>query len=40
MNICGPHAKNAAMLRKLGGEDVVLVPPELLDAYCRRLNLR
>src|SRR5207244_12678075 len=28
LNICGPHAKNAAMLRKLGGEDVVLVPPE------------
>ncbi len=29
----GQAATNAAMLRKLGGEDVVLVPPELLDAY-------
>jgi uncharacterized protein YecE (DUF72 family) len=30
----GQAATNAAMLRKLAGEDVVVVPPELLQAYA------
>ncbi len=30
----GQAAANAAMLRKLDGEDVVVVPPVLLQAYA------
>jgi uncharacterized protein YecE (DUF72 family) len=33
----GQAPANAAMLRKLGGEEVVLVPPELLRAYSAAL---